>query len=174
MLTGSSFSRHTRGGPASKPAVRTTLIVFDTPVSKDNARFMQIAEEFAVQAFIAQLIVKALNMPVFSRAPRLDVQRLDLLGFQPVLHAGGDKLRPIVAAQVLGHSIASDGRFDHGDDIDGSDRLRRINGQALPGVFVEQGEDAKTASIFGLVGHKITAPHLARPLRALPLGRRDP
>ena len=94
-------------GPVAKRAVRTTFIVFDTPALQDNARFAQIAEEFAVEAFIAQLVVKALNMPVLPRAPGLDVKRLYLLGLQPVLHAGGDKLGPVVAAQVLGHSIAA-------------------------------------------------------------------
>ena len=97
---------------------------------------MQIAEEFAVQAFIAQLVVKALNTPVLPRASGLDVKGLDLLGLQPVLHAGGDKLGPVVAAQVLGHSITRYGRFDHRNDIDGSDRPRWMNRQALPGVFV--------------------------------------
>ena len=76
---------------------------------------MQITEEFAVQAFIAKLVVKALNMPILPRAPGLDLKRLNLLGHQPVVHARGDKLRPIVAAQVLGHSITGDGRFDHRD-----------------------------------------------------------
>ena len=37
-------------GPIAKRAVRTTLIVFDTPAFQDDARFAQIAEEFAVQA----------------------------------------------------------------------------------------------------------------------------
>ena len=40
-------------------------------------------------------------------------------------------------------------------NIDGSDRPRRMNRQALSGVFVQQGEDAKDTSIFDLVGHKI-------------------
>ena len=75
--------------------------------------------------------------PVFPRAPRLDVERLDLLRLQPVLHAGGDKLRAIVAAQVFGHSIAGYGYFHYRDDIDGPDGPRRMNGQALPGVFVQ-------------------------------------
>jgi hypothetical protein len=35
--------------------VRTTLIVFDMPAFQDDARFAQIAEEFAVKAFVAQL-----------------------------------------------------------------------------------------------------------------------
>ena len=47
---------------------------------------MQIAEEFAVQAFIAKLVMKALNisvLPVLPRAPGLDVKLLDLLGLHP-------------------------------------------------------------------------------------------
>jgi hypothetical protein len=36
--------------------VRTTLDVFEAPAFQDNARFAQIAEEFAVKAFIAQPI----------------------------------------------------------------------------------------------------------------------
>jgi hypothetical protein len=51
--------------------VRATFIVFDTPTFQDNPRLLQIAEEFAVKAFIAQLVVKALKMPVFPRAPFL-------------------------------------------------------------------------------------------------------
>jgi hypothetical protein len=64
-------------------------------------------------------------------------------------------------------------RFDYRDDIDGSNRPRRMNGQTLPGVFVQQREDAKDTPIFGLVGHKIPAPHLAWPLGVLPLCRRN-
>jgi hypothetical protein len=89
--------------------VPTTLIVFDAPTLQDDARLAQIAEEFTVKAFIAQLVVEALNMPVLPRAPRLDVKRLDLLGLQPVLD---DKLGSVVAAQLFGHAVAGDTRFD--------------------------------------------------------------
>ena len=76
-------------GLIAKRAVRTTLIVFHTPAFQDNARLLQIAEEFTVKAFIAKLVVKAFNVPVLPRASRLDVERLDLLGLQPHLGAGG-------------------------------------------------------------------------------------
>ena len=65
------------------------------------------------------------------------------------------------------------GRFHYRYDIDGSDRPRRMNGQALPGVFVHQGKDAKAASIFCLVSHEVRAPNLAWPLSPLPLCRRN-
>ena len=89
-------------GPVAKRAVRTTLIVFDAPALQDNARFAQIAEEFAVQAFIAQLVMKAFNMSVLPRAPGLDIKRLDLLGLQPVLDTGGDKLGPLSLRRCSG------------------------------------------------------------------------
>ena len=63
--------------------MRAAFIVFDAPALQDNARFAQIAEEFAVQAFIAQLVVKALNMPILPWTPGFDVKRLDLLSLQP-------------------------------------------------------------------------------------------
>jgi hypothetical protein len=44
--------------------VRAALIVFDAPALQDNPRFAQIAEEFTVKAFIAQLVMKALNVSV--------------------------------------------------------------------------------------------------------------
>jgi hypothetical protein len=70
---------HSTAAREAKRAVRTTLIVFDAPAFQDNARFVQVAEEFAIKAFIAQLVVKALNMSVLPRTPGLDVKRLDLL-----------------------------------------------------------------------------------------------
>ena len=82
--------------------MRTTFIVFDTPALQDNAHFAQIAEELAVEALIAQLVIKALNVSVLPGASGPDVKRLYLLRLQPVLHAGGDKFWPVVAAQVLG------------------------------------------------------------------------
>ena len=158
-------------GAIAKRTVRTTLVIFDAPAFQDNARFVQIAEEFAVEAFIARLVVKALNVSVLPRAPGLDVKRLDLLGLQPVLDAGGDKLWAVVAAQVLGHSVAGYGCFDHRDHIDGSDRPRRMNRQALPGVFVQQGEDAKAAAIFLFGQPRSPSSKLglaAQPVAALP------
>jgi hypothetical protein len=109
-------------GSEAKGAVRTTFIVFDPPALQDNARFVQIAEEFSVQAFIAQLVVKALNMPILPRAPGLDVKRFDLLALQRVVHVRGDKLMHIVAAQVLGCSITGYRRFHSRDDVNGPDR----------------------------------------------------
>jgi hypothetical protein len=36
------------GGAVAKRTVRATTVIFDTPAFQDNARFVQIAEEFVV------------------------------------------------------------------------------------------------------------------------------
>ena len=93
------FLSATRSGSGSQARCADDVHCIRHAALKDNARFVQIADEFAVKAFIAQLVMKALNMPVFPGNPGFDVKRFYLLGFQPVLHVGGDKLRPIYATQ---------------------------------------------------------------------------
>jgi hypothetical protein len=89
-------------GPIAKRAVRTAFIVFDTPALEDHARFVQIAEEFAVQAFHREACRESSQYARFPKGSRASVKRLDPLGLQSVLHAGGDKLRPVVAARYSG------------------------------------------------------------------------
>ena len=58
-------------GEIAKRTVRTTLAIFHGPAFQDNACFVQIAEEFAVEALIAQLVIKALNVSVLQGLPGL-------------------------------------------------------------------------------------------------------
>jgi hypothetical protein len=64
-----------RSAPGSWPEdtfkLRTTLAIFHGPAFQDNACFVQIAEEFAVAALIAQLVIKALNVSVLQGLPGL-------------------------------------------------------------------------------------------------------
>jgi hypothetical protein len=59
--TGSSCCGHTHSGSDSQ-----ARCAGDTPALRDNARFVQIAEEFTAEAFIAQLVMKALQ---YARSP---------------------------------------------------------------------------------------------------------
>jgi hypothetical protein len=53
-------------------------------------RFAQIAEEFAVKAFIAQLVMKALDMPILPRAPGREVSEVLCLGSVYFSSVGSD------------------------------------------------------------------------------------
>ena len=78
--------------------MRTLIVILGAPLLKDDLCFEQAAEEFAVEALIAQLVVEALDVTVLPRRARPNVDGLDRLLLEPVLDRVGDELRAIVAA----------------------------------------------------------------------------
>jgi hypothetical protein len=73
----------------SQRAMRTLLVIFDSPLLQNDSGFQRGVEDLLVQAFIAQLVVEVVE------------------------------LRPIIAAQVLGRALMSDRFFQHRDRING-------------------------------------------------------
>ena len=112
-------------------------------------------------------------MSDFPRTAQLDVEGSHFLVLQPVLEAIGDKLRTVIASNVLWCSITGDDNFRQCNDIHGPDRLYRMRGQIFPRVIVEQGQDAEVAAIIGLVSHEVPASELAGLLGPLPLRLRE-
>lgn len=108
--------------------MRSFLIILDSPRLDQHFGFEQAAEDFPVEQLVAQLVVKALNVAVFPRAARRDIERLDRFLLEPVLDGVGDELRPIVAANMLRAAIPDHCRFHHGDDILGPDRPSDVDG----------------------------------------------
>jgi len=96
----------------AKRAVRTTFIVLDTPAFQDDARLVQIAEEFAAR---------------FPRAPRLDVEHRRLLIIRAPPRTGkyrsgeeiGYEAQPDGSA-VLAFGIGKMGRSHAGADVSGN------------------------------------------------------
>jgi hypothetical protein len=77
--------------------VRALIIIFVSPLLKDDLRFQEAAKEFPVQALVAQLVVEAFDVAVFPRAARFDVDGFDPVLLQPVLDRIGDEFRPAAA-----------------------------------------------------------------------------
>lgn len=86
-------------------------------------------------------------MGVLPRTARPDVERFDL----PL----SDKLRSVIAAQMLRRSVTRNGCFQHGDGIHGPDRPGPMQRQALPRMFIEQRQDAEAAAVVGLILNEI-------------------
>lgn len=60
-------------------------------------------------------------MAIFPRTPGLDVDGLNSIFAHPIFDGISNKLGPIIASQVLRHSVTGDGGFQDGDRIDGTD-----------------------------------------------------
>ena len=46
-----------------------TLVILTSPSLNDNLRFTQAAKQFPIQAFIPQLVVEALDVPILMSLP---------------------------------------------------------------------------------------------------------
>ena len=142
--------------------MRAALVVFHPPALQQDARFGQGAKEFPIQKLTAQLIVEAFDVAVLPWTSWFDVESFNLSLLKPVLDGISDKLRAVVTAQMLWRTVARNRRFNYGNGIDCSDRPRGVDGQTLARAFIEQGEDAETRSVLGLVLDKIPTPHFSR------------
>jgi hypothetical protein len=60
-------SRILRRRQVAERAVRALIVILISPLLKDDLRFQETAEEFPVQALVAQLVVKALDVAVLPR-----------------------------------------------------------------------------------------------------------
>jgi len=136
------------------------IVILVAPAFKDDLRFEQAAEEFPVEALVAQLVMEALDVAVLPWAAGFDIDGFYLLLFEPVLDRVGDELRAIVTAQVARPAIALEGCLHHGDDIHGTDGPCGVDGEALARVLVEQCQDAEPGSVLGLVQDEVPASHV--------------
>ena len=80
-------------------------VVMLPPILNDDADFASIQQLFPIQKFIAETAIKALNVAVLPRATRLDVKGLDLIFAEPSLDFSDDKLRAVIASNVLGDAV---------------------------------------------------------------------
>src|SRR5664279_6626463 len=67
---------HRRRGPVAQRRVRPLRVVVHPPLLNHHLGLLQRVEDFSVQAFIPQLAVEALAVPVLPRTPGFDVQSL--------------------------------------------------------------------------------------------------
>jgi hypothetical protein len=115
-------------GLVSPRAAGPIGVVVDLTLFDEHFGLQQAAEDIAVEAFVVQLVVEAFDVAVFPRLAGPDIDRGDLIFLEPIPDRIGDKLRPVVTADVGGLAVARHGRFHHGDDVNDPDRLAYVDG----------------------------------------------
>src|SRR5580704_6747266 len=98
--------------------MRPALIILDSPGFDNDSGFQQRAKDFPVQTFIAQLVMEALDEGLLPRCSWLDVDGFYVIIGHPIADGVSDELRAVVAAQMLGHSVALNRRFDYREGIE--------------------------------------------------------
>src|ERR1700685_2551013 len=104
--------------------------------------------------------MEAFDPAVLPRTARFDIDRLDAMLPEPVLHDVGDELTAIVATQVVRCAVVPHRLLHHFEHVFAGELAGRADGQALPGVLVDQGQHFERPSVVGPVMDEVPTPHL--------------
>ncbi len=105
------FGAILRGDFVVDRAMRSDGVVFVAEAAGDNLRFEHAAEQFAIEAFVAEAAVEAFVHAVLPRTAWFDEACGDARVLQPGLEGAGGKLTAVVAAQMPGRSVTAAGRL---------------------------------------------------------------
>lgn len=79
--------------------MRPDGVVMAPPALDDDPGFLEGVEDFAIEKFVTQAGVKALDEAILPRAARCDVGWLGANGGDPFLHGLGDELGSVAPAE---------------------------------------------------------------------------
>src|SRR5919199_702131 len=140
--------------------MRSASVVVLSPVFDHDLRLLQAVEDLWVQAFVPELPVKTLAVPVLPRAARLDKQGFRAELCQPLADDFGRHLRAIVGSHVLGdavHEHRVGERLDHPKAIDPA---CDANGETFTSELVNQRQQPQPTAVMRLPFDKIVRPHM--------------
>src|SRR3954469_1295236 len=148
--------------------MRANRIVVTAPALDDDLRLAQRVEDLAIEQFVAQARIEALDKAVLPWAARRDVGGLRADAADPLLHRFGNELRAIVGTDMPGNTAQDEQVGEHIDDIDRLEPVRDPNGQALVGELVDDVEHAEFASIMGALLDEVVRPDVVGALGPQP------
>ena len=114
-----SFLSELQRSHVAQRAVGTDVIVLPSPVFDHRPGPGKSPELFAIQALFPKAGVEALQVSILPWASRLDLESLDPLFGEPAAESALDELRAVIAADVIGRSMALDQRGHDPPDLAG-------------------------------------------------------
>lgn len=151
--------------------MRAQSVVMIAPPARDAADLLQTVEDLAIEQFITQAGIEALDIAVFPRATGLDVEGGDTEAAQPSAHCMGDELGAIIGPDMLGRPMLDEQIGQHVDDVVGSEPPQRYHRQAFPAELVDDVEHPELAAVVRLILDEVVGPHVPAMLRAQPHAR---
>ena len=150
---------HFRGGSAvADRGMRPNGVVVASPALDDDLSLAQRVEDLAIEQFVAQAGIEALDEAVLPWTASFDVGGPCAHGCDPVLHGFGDELGAVVGADVPGNTAQDEQVRERIDDIDGLEPAGHTDGQALMGELVDDVEHADPAPVMGAVLDEVVGP----------------
>ena len=153
-------------GPAHKTPDRPIA-----PPTGDDPHLLEAVENFAVEQFVTQAGVEALDIAVLPWAARLDVEGGNAQPAQPFSHDIGHKFGAIIGPDMLRRAMLNEQIGQRVDHVVRPETAERYHGQAFAAELVADGEHPELAPVMGLILDKIVGPDMPAILWAQPDAR---
>ena len=140
--------------------MRPDRVAVTPPAFDDDLSLAQRVEDFAIEQFIAQACVEALDVSVLPGAAWRNVGGLGTNGCDPFLHSLGNELRAIIGSDVARHTAQDEEIGQHIDHIDGLKFAGDPDRQAFMGKLVDHIEHSILPSIVGAILDKVVGPDM--------------
>jgi len=128
-------------------------------------------EHLGVEQLVAQLAVEAFHVAVLPRTAGLNESCLGAGAVDPALHSRGNKLWPVVRADVSRRTARDEQVGQHVDHVGRTQLAANPDQQALTGELVHNIQHTELAAVSGAVLDEVIGPHMVRPLRTQPHAR---
>src|SRR3954470_14115116 len=151
--------------------MRSDSVVVTAPALDDDLGLAKGVEDLAVEQFVPQPGIEALDIAVLPRAARSDVGGLGSNRRDPLLDGLGDELRAVVGADVARHAAQDEQVREHVDDVDGLELASDADRQTLVGELVDDVEHAEPPSVVCPVLDEVVGPDVVAMLGPQPDAR---
>ncbi len=136
------------------------------PALDDDPGLLEGVKDFAIEKFVTQAGVKALDEAILPRAAPRDVGCLGANGGDPFLHGLGDELGSIIGTNVLRDATQDEQIGEHVDDIDGFQPPIDSNVQTFMRELIYDVQHSVFPSVMCAVLDEVIGPDMIATLRA--------
>ncbi len=138
------------------------MVVVILPGCRDRPGVAEAVEDLQSQALVTESTVEALGEAVLPGATGLDAERRDADAIEPRSKLVGNELRPVVAADVLGHATRGEELREGIDHVGARDPAIGLQHQALPRELIDHREPLDLATARRAIKDEVPAPDVVR------------
>lgn len=139
------------------------MVVKLPPALDQGSRHSEVPEPLAVQALVPQLPIEAFDEAVAPGLAGRDEGRADVLIPQPAHDRARGELRALVRADELGLAVEPHEPSERQNHVARGERAHHLDRQALPGVLIDDTEQAYRLLARQAIVHEVVAPDVIRP-----------
>ena len=145
------------------------MVVFFLVLPAKDFCLQKTGKKFHIEELVPEACVEAFAIGVLPWSTRFDVERLHTICCDPLFHCIGDELGAVVTTDELRYPSLLHQLLQCFQDIPCRDRAIHLQGEALAGVFIQNGEPLEATPSLGLIEDEVVAPDMIDPLGSLPL-----